>query len=77
MDTKKGRIVAALVDDQAGGGKKWVRARIEGKAKTEAGAPKLSRDGYELLDVTLVDSGDGNNRYRGGGGGGVVKKIKI
>ena len=58
VDAKKGRVLAVLVADPASGadGKKWARGRVEGKAKTDGGAPKL-RDGYELYDVTLVDSG--------------------
>ena len=55
-DAKKGRVVAVLADDHAGG-RRWVRGRLEGKVKTAAGAPALSPDGLELQSVTLVDSG--------------------
>jgi len=56
-DAKKGRIVAVLAEDHASGGRRWVRGRLEGKAKTAGGTASLSSDGLELHAVTLVDSG--------------------
>lgn len=58
VDAKKGRVVACLYNEP-GGGNKWFRARIEGKAKDAAGAAKTDPlTGLDLYDVTFIDFGN-------------------
>jgi staphylococcal nuclease domain-containing protein 1 len=56
VETKKGKVVACLFKE--GDAWKWFRARVEGRAKTEAGAPASTSDGLELHEVTFIDYGN-------------------
>lgn len=42
----------------AGAGTKWFRACIQGRAKTEAGAPATGPGGLELHEVSFIDYGN-------------------
>jgi hypothetical protein len=52
VDTKKGKVVAALFDDGTGAGQQWFRARIEGRRKSPDAA------GLDLFDVLFLDFGN-------------------
>jgi len=58
VQPRKGKVLACLFQETAEVGWRWFRARIEGAAKSEAGAVLKSADGYDLWDVVYVDYGN-------------------